>query len=190
MDLKPTRFINEALILQLSWKLLYEKSQWSQLLLSQFFSNGHPINHYFCSSVWSGIKSQTGTVIANYLWIVRSGGNINFWTDNWIGAPLADTLQVLRDYFMGFTCTLNMAIVQVQREMPSFVFANPTVASQVSKFIFPISPLPDMFAWLHSTDGMLTAKDAFNFLHTAPISIDWASSIWRPCIPHSHSFTF
>ncbi|XP_039686942.1 uncharacterized protein [Medicago truncatula] len=90
LDIKPTRLINEALILKLSWNLLATDSRWSNLLKRRYFSNGMPSSRYFKSSVWSGIKEFIGTILVNSLWIVGSGDSINFWTDNWLGAPLVD----------------------------------------------------------------------------------------------------
>jgi hypothetical protein len=54
----------------------------------------------------------------------------------------------------------------------------------------PVSPLSDKRVWFHGTDGLLSAKLAFLFLHPSPTTLDWASAIWRPCIPPSHSFVF
>jgi len=50
-DLKPTRFINEFLILQLGWKLVSAESQWSSLFKKRYFKQGKPVIHYFKSSV-------------------------------------------------------------------------------------------------------------------------------------------
>jgi len=74
--------------------------------------------------------------------------------------------------------------------MPPFVLANSTVASQVSKYNFPLSPLSNRFVWLHSSGGILTTKDALNFLHLVPISVDRASSISKHYILPTHSFDF
>jgi len=65
----------------------------------------------------------------NSMWIVGNGDNINFWTNDWLGAPMIDTLQVRQDYFSGFASTLNMAIVNNMLEMPAFVLSNTTVAT-------------------------------------------------------------
>ena len=73
LDLKPTRLINEALILKLAWNLLATDTQRAVLMKRRFFSNGKPLDHYFKSSVWSSIKIHIDTVIANSLWIVGTG---------------------------------------------------------------------------------------------------------------------
>ena len=53
-----------------------------------------------------------------------------------------------------------------------------------------ITPMSDRRVWLHASDGNLSAKLAFQFLHPSPDKLDWASTIWRPCIPLLHSFVF
>jgi len=73
LDIKPTRLINEALILKLAWDLMAKDSQWSILFKHRYFSNGKPLTRYFKSAIWSGIKDQIGTVLENSLWIVGTG---------------------------------------------------------------------------------------------------------------------
>jgi len=145
LDLKPSRFVNEALILQLIWKLLSEDSQWACLLLSQFSSHGRPITHYFKSSVWSGMKPMVDTVQDNSAWIVGNGERINFWTDNWLGVPLVDTLQITVEFCLSISCTGQMAIRSGQIELPAFVRDNAIVVAQVFEITIPRSSLPDQF---------------------------------------------
>jgi hypothetical protein len=94
LDIKPTRAINEALILKLSWDLLAKDTQWSNLFKVRYFSNGQPSKRYFKSSVWSGIKAHIGTVLLHSIWIVGTEDRINFRTDNWLGEPLVDLLSL------------------------------------------------------------------------------------------------
>jgi len=70
------------------------------------------------------------------------------------------------------------------------VLAAPEVANHVAAIVFPTVPLLDSLVWLHSSNGKLTSKQAFNFLMSAAISLPWAASIWKYCIPPSHSFIF
>ena len=77
LDLKPTRLINDSLILKLAWNLLAIDSQWAALLKQSFISNGKLVDHYFKSFVWAGIKIHIGAVISNSLWIVGTGENIS-----------------------------------------------------------------------------------------------------------------
>jgi len=44
--------------------------------------------------------------------------------------------------------------------------------------------------WLHSTNGDLSSKQAYAFLHPSAVALPWASLIWRACIPPSQSFIF
>lgn len=42
----------------------------------------------------------------------------------------------------------------------------------------------------HSFDGTLTANQAYHFMHTPSLIVDWSIIVWRPCIPPSHSSIF
>nr|ABE87624.1 hypothetical protein MtrDRAFT_AC153125g15v2 [Medicago truncatula] len=83
-----------------------------------------------------------------------------------------------------------MAIHNGQIELLAFVRDNITIATHVSKLTVSRFPLPDRFVWSHSSDRLLSAKDAFRFLHPPPLPLDWAATIWKSCIRPSHSFIF
>jgi hypothetical protein len=84
LDIKPTCLINESLILLLAWQFSTGDSQWAALMHLRFLKNGTPLQHYFQSLVWSGIKEHLCTISSNSIWIVGTGTNINLWTDNCI----------------------------------------------------------------------------------------------------------
>jgi len=111
LDLKPTRLINEALILKLAWDLLAKDTQWSILFKKRYFTNGKPITHHFKSSIWSGIKVLVCTAMENSLWIVGTGEKIQFWTDNWLGEPLVDLLHIDPDFHGHLKGTVSEVIV-------------------------------------------------------------------------------
>lgn len=105
-------------------------------------------------------------MLDNSVWIVGNGESINFSTDNWLGAPLVHTLQIPPQFCLRLNCTVQMGIHHCLIELPAFVLDNVTIVSHVSEIIVPCSPLPDKFVWLRSPDGLLYAKDAFNFFCT------------------------
>ena len=94
LDIKPTRLINESLLLHLAWNFSSGDSQWAGLLRKRFLKNGTPIHHYFQSSVWGGIKEHMDIVSSNSIWIVGTGTNVKLWTDNWLGNSLVDLLHI------------------------------------------------------------------------------------------------
>lgn len=110
--MKPTRLINEALILKLAWSLLASNTQWAALMKRRFFSNGKPLRHYFKSSVWYGIKTYIDMVIANSLWIVGNSENISLWSDNWLGVPLVDLFNIDPIFHAGFTSKVSEIIFE------------------------------------------------------------------------------
>lgn len=77
----------------------------------------------------------------------------------------------------------------VSDQLPESFVLNPYVAAFVEKITIPVTPLLDKLIWLHSSEGVLTAKTTFAFLHPNSIVLDWGSIIWCPCIPPSISFS-
>lgn len=88
LDLKPTRIINDFLLLHLSWKLLIEETQYSLLFNSHFISAKKPLLCHFKSSIWLGVKNHMVTILDNYVWLIGNGDHINFRLDNWLNTPL------------------------------------------------------------------------------------------------------
>jgi len=189
LDLKPTRMINEALILKLSWNLLATDSQWAALMKRRFFINGKPLRHYIKSSVWYGVKIQIDTVLANSLWIVGSGDYISLWNDNWLGVPLVDLFNVDPFFHPGFTGKVSDIILDGGWNLPPTLMID-DVTDRLASIVLPRVPLPDTFVWSHAADGKLSSKMALQFLKLAAPQLPWAELIWKGGIPPSHSFTF
>ena len=188
LDIKPTRLINESLLLHLAWNFSSGDSQWARLLRKRFLKNGKPINHYFQSSMWGGIKEHMETVSSNLIWIVGTGTNIKLWTDNWLGISLVDLLHIPPFLHKQLRDSVADVIVDGAVHLPAALLADPAVASRVADIVLPTAPLLDSLVWLHSSDGKLTSKLALNFLMPASISLPWAALIWKSCIPPSCSF--
>lgn len=190
LDIKPTRLINEALILKLSWDLIARETQWSHLFKRRYFSNGQPSMRYFKSSVWSGIKLHIGTVVSNSLWIVGNGNNIHFWTDNWLGVPLVDLMNIDVDFHGHMKGMVSEVIVNGTWNIPAAIFDFGDIKERLAAVVIPRTQLTDVMVWRHSLDGVLNSKMASSFLRPPSQVRTWAASIWRDAVPPSHSFIF
>jgi len=181
LDLKPTRLVNEALMLQLAWKLVSEDSQWTILLCSRYFSNGRPIQDYFKSSIWCGIKPHIATVIANSLWVVGTGEKIHFWIDNWLGEPLVDILHIDPLVYINFTGLVSDVISNGALSVPFEVNLISTVVSMCSLCLQAIETSDHLFfqcivatslwSWLgNSLPLVFDVSSFYALLHSLPIS--------------------
>jgi len=130
------------------------------------------------------------TVFENSIWIIGNGENINLWLDNWMGVTLVSALNSPPHLFPHLTAKLQTVITNGRWQLPHSILEYPLVADNILKITLPTTPLPDRRVWIHAADGNLSAKLVFQFLHHSPAKLDWASIIWRPCIPPSHSFVF
>jgi len=190
LDLKSTRSINASLLLHLSWNLFTQESQCSSLFQHQFLSFGLPRSRYFKSSVWPGVREYVSMVSENSIWIIGNGEKINLWLDNLMGVTLVSVLNTPTHLFPHLTAKLQIIITNGRWQLLPSILKYPLVADSIVKITLLVTPLTDRRAWLYSPGGNLSAKLAFQFLHPPPASLGWASIIWRPCIPPSHSFGF
>jgi hypothetical protein len=190
LDLKPTRLINEALILKLAWDMLANETQWTLLFKKRYFSKGKPISHHVKSLVWSGIKTQIVTALDNSLWIVGTGEKIQFWTDNWLGEPLVDLHNIAPALHGNLKGTVSEVIVNGGWLLPADITDYGDINDHLAATILPSGPLPDMLVWTHASDGILSSKLALSFLRSSTPLLPWADQIWSPSIPPSHSCIF
>ena len=190
LDLKPTRLINNSLLLQLSWNLHSKDSQCATLFRHRYFCNGTPRRGYIKSSVSLGIKSHMDMVIENSIWLIGNGEKINLWLDNWLGSSLVSVFNINPAARKSLCSTLSSVLDAGRWHLPPLLLSNSVVAASILNTTLPVTPLLDKLVWIHTTDGDLSAKKAFLFLRGKSNLIDWATLIWRPCIPPSHSFIF
>lgn len=129
----------------------------------KFFKHDQPISHHFKSSIWSGVKSHIGIVSVSSIWLVGTDEHVNFWLDNWIGSPLVNLMNIPIYGDPCLNCKHFSPIVPGQWNIPLMVMRNPNIVSSILKIILSISPLPDKLVWLHTFDGNLSSKQAFQF---------------------------
>jgi len=89
--------INEGANLKLCWEMIHSNLPWAHFLKNRVMKNKQPVKFHISSSIWSGIKHKYSEVILNFSWLVGNGTNINFWIDNWCGAPLVSSLNIPPD---------------------------------------------------------------------------------------------
>jgi hypothetical protein len=92
--------------------------------------------------------------------------------------------------FLPLTARLHSIIENGRWQSVHSIFHYPTVAESMLKISLPLTPLIDKHVWIHASDGILSAKLAFQFLNPPTPKLEWASLIWRSAIPPSHSFVF
>ena len=85
---------------------------------------------------------------------------------------------------------LSSVIVDGRWRLPPVLLSNSLVAASIANITLPMTPLLDKKVWLHSLDGVLTAKQAYLFLQRPPPPLEWSALVWRQCIPPSHSFVY
>jgi len=190
LNIKPTRLINEALILKLSWDLLAKDSQWSTFFKRRYFSNGQPLTHYFKSSVWPGIKILIGTIMANAIWVVGTRERIHFWNDNWLGEPLVDLIHIDSEFHRHLKGMVSDVIVNGVLDLPPSLTDFGDMKDRLDVIVVPRRPLADALVWPHTSDGNLNSKHAFSFLCLRAPLLPWAELIWNYSIPPSHSFIY
>jgi len=126
----------------------------------------------------------------NLLWIVGTGNRIHFWTDNWLGAPLVDLMNLDVAFHRHLKGMLSEAIVNGGFILSTALTDLGDIKDRVDNIALPHSPLPDVLVWKHSSDGTLSSKHAHSFLCPHATAMPWAEYIWNTVVPPSHSFIF
>lgn len=172
LDLKPTRAINDSLLLHLCWQLFTQNSECSSLLQKRFLSYGTPKSRYFKSSIWLGVKDKLSLVSSNTRWIIGNGENILLWFDNWMDSSLVSMLGLPSHLFPSLKANLAFVINDGKWNIPRTILDFPLVAAQIMQITLSVTPLSDKRVWIHSPDGQLSAKLAYQFLNPVPLQLD------------------
>jgi len=113
--------INEGANLKLCWELCNSNHHWAQFLRCRVLKNRKPINYHLFSSIWSSIKHKFPDIKSNSFWNLGNGQDINFWLNNWCGAPLSETLQIPHNLHDSLTASVDMFIVDLNWYVPDCV---------------------------------------------------------------------
>ncbi|GAU46013.1 hypothetical protein TSUD_401350 [Trifolium subterraneum] len=189
LGIRSVRRINDSLMLKLGWSFLSHNAPWAKMFRSRFLRSEKPVQHYIKSSIWPGLKGHMDNIISNSVWVIGDGTNINYWTDNWLGEPLAGALNLPDNVCK----TLNTRVCDLLENkrwlIPPIINAlAPWLVEEIRTVIIPLTPLEDKLVWKNSKDGDLSAKDAYLHLTPPPTSLHWATLIWQGFIPPSCSF--
>lgn len=99
LGLRNLFLLNRALLLNRSWEVASKASILASFLHDQFLTVGlQPSTYYKKSSVWLGIRKLWPILQSNVRWIVGNGDCVQFWKDNWLGAPLTVTCSIDNDH--------------------------------------------------------------------------------------------
>jgi len=164
LGIRSLRAPNEAVNLKVCWDLLQSNEDWAKVLRSRACLDRKPINYHIHSSIWTSIKSESSTVVENTNWIIGDGKIINFWNDNWMGEPLAITLNLNPNLAKHLEAKICDFIVNHQWNIPihlSNLF--PTIRQILNQIIIPKIHIEDCLSWKHTRLGLLSLKDAYNF---------------------------
>lgn len=166
LGIRPFRKINEAAMLRLCWLFMTSNSHWSKLLRSRVVRGQGLISYHIGSSIWLGIKSYFLVVKQNLAWQIGNGANINFWTDQWLNAPLVDILNIPPHLHDQLITKIKDLIGNGSWCVPPFLFhCFPVLENAVRQVILPAEACNDQAVWKLNSSGQLTFKDAFLFLN-------------------------
>jgi len=180
--------LNEATNIKLCWDLLQSQEQWAQMIRSRVLRGNNCIRHHVFSSIWSSAKNEFNIIKDNSNWLVGNGTQINFWLDSWCGDPLHQVLNVTIDVMSNFSSSLSDYILNGHWHFPyNLIHLFPTLRSLAAQVTIPLQDKSDTLVWKHTSSGMLTLKDAYEYKRHHPPKTLWAKSIWSKDIPPEKS---
>jgi ribonuclease HI len=180
--------LNEASNLKLCWDLFHSNEHWSNLLRSRVLRNQKIINYHIYSSIWSGLKGHYTEMMDNSSWLLGNGENINFWLDQWCGAPLVHSLDIPLNLHPLLSSTVNQFLVNNHWLIPPILVNHyPQLLTLINQVSIPLELKSDELVWNNSASGSLSLKDAY--LHQAPVgqNLGWTKLLWNHFIPPAKS---
>ncbi|KAL4198911.1 hypothetical protein AMTRI_Chr03g48430 [Amborella trichopoda] len=165
---------NIAGMMKLALRILENPSS----LLARFFKHQYFRNSSIweaegrrgCSNAWKGILPGLFHLKGNVQWNIGNGQMVDFWMDPWLSShPLSDphddnTQEYLR-------ATVGKRVSDFIRGVPrAWVLPHPAYDSlrniwrEVDNYNLPLQPKKDSLVWIHSADGSLSIKRAWDFI--------------------------
>jgi ribonuclease HI len=190
LGLRRLKDMNKAGCIKLLWELIKSGKQWATTLRSRFFRNSSPITHAVSSSIWSSLKGYLPLLHDHSIWRVGDGTAISFWTDNWLGYKLQDSIDgPIPDSILHLMTSKVADVVHNQAWTLPEVFRQnyPMIAADIQSTPLSCNAEPDDLVWIDSTSGELTFKDAYLCGLPTPMAAGWAKIIWRLFIPPARS---
>ncbi|CAL0332867.1 unnamed protein product [Lupinus luteus] len=188
LGIRSIKKMNQAAMLKLTWEMLHSNQEWARFFRNRFGHTPNPSTRYFKSSIWPAIKANWHMVHMNSVWIIGDGKTTNFWIDNWLGEPLADTLNIPWNLQKNLNASVADFIIDKSWIIPhSLNILYPQLLDLISNTY--ISSNPDIFIWQKPSDGFLTAKEAYAHCNPGTFLSNWGKTIWSTSIPPANSFT-
>jgi len=78
-------------------------------------------------------------------------------------------------------------IVNRVLELPASLTNFGDIKDRLDAIVLPRGQLPDELVWPHTSDGIISLKHAFSFLHLRAPLLPWTELIWSSTIPPSNS---
>lgn len=190
LGIRDFGFMNEALLLKLSWSFIQEKDKlWVRFIKAKYKAS----NSFWtiqpssgCSLIWKNIMHYRNILLEVGNWQIRSGSDINVWKHKWIldrcGPPiLNDPVNFIPnkvdDLITDGSWNLRLLKHCFDKKTVQRILATP-ICNQASS---------DSLVWPYTSSGQLNAKSAYQFFsnrYMAPSSSDYSTwkLLWHPSI--------
>jgi hypothetical protein len=178
LNIRSLTSLNAASNLKLCWIILTSDTSWARLLRDRVLRKRRVIQHHIQSSIWSSAKNEFSNVRANSFWLLGDGRNINFWNDEWCGAPLSTQLSIPDHISQHLNASVNDFIFNGSWCFPpALTRAFPNLLTMVTKATIPLIPSSDSLLWKHSDNGDLQLKEAYSFKLQQFQDLSWVKLI-------------
>ncbi|XP_058761813.1 uncharacterized protein LOC131635226 [Vicia villosa] len=183
--------LNEAANLKLCWDLSNSKEQWACLLKARVLRDGKEISYHIFPSLWSSMRASLKDVKGNSSWLIGNGNRIKFWSDNWNGSAVLESLNATGGSHPFLKDKAAAYIQNCKWNLPTDITVRfPNLANLLSNVHLSVVQKEDLFVWNSATDDILTLKTTYDFKSCINNIVDWGKLIWNAQIPASSSLLF
>lgn len=188
LGIRSLTSLNEATNLKLCWDLRNSSEPWALLLKSRCIKNRKPIPYHIHSSIWSSIRNEFENTNDESCWLIGNGENVNFWNDNWCGAPLSITFNLPEHISQNLHASVQDFIFNGSWSIPlSMQSMFPGINLLVQHVTIPVEDSQDKIVWKNTTNGEITLKEAYMFKTQGGQNVHWSKLIWKKDIPPTKS---
>lgn len=78
LSIRFANYINEALILNITWSFIKSIKEWAKIYMSRYILNNRSKQYHITSSIWPSKHHPSDMIMVDTIWVIDNDKSINY----------------------------------------------------------------------------------------------------------------